>query len=134
MLGVREAQGQPLTDTLVEHLGSREILLILDNCEHLVEGCAPLADTLLRACPNLRVLATSRETLGIGGENAWLVPSLFLPDPGQLPPVEELGRYEAIFLFVERAQDVASSFELTEHNSPAVARVCRTLDGNPLAI
>ena len=134
-LGVREAQDRPLIETLSARLGSRKMLLVLDNCEHLVEGCALLADALLRACPNLRILATSREALGIAGERAWLVPSLSLPGgPQNLPPLEELAHYEAVRLFAERAAAVASDFELTEHNAPAVAHLCRGLDGIPLAI
>jgi predicted ATPase/DNA-binding CsgD family transcriptional regulator len=133
-LGVREAQDRPLTETLSNHLGSTKMLLVLDNCEHLVEGCAALADVLLRACTNLRILATSREALGIAGESAWPVPSLVLPGPEQQPSIEELARYEAIRLFVERAGAVVSTFELTEHNAPAVARLCHRLDGMPLAI
>jgi predicted ATPase/DNA-binding CsgD family transcriptional regulator len=133
-LGVGEVPNQPLIELLEESLRSKATLLVLDNCEHLVESCAALADTLLRSCPNLRVLATSRETLGIVGERAWLVPSLDLPDPKQRLQVEEIRRYEAIRLFAERAEAVASPFELTESNAPAVARLCRTLDGMPLAI
>jgi non-specific serine/threonine protein kinase len=133
-LGVREAQDRPLTETLSKHLGSTKMLLVLDNCEHLVEGCAALADVLLRACPNLRILATSREALSIGGESAWLVPSLVLPEPEQQPPIDELTRYEAVRLFVERAGAVVSTFGLTEHNAPAVTRLCHRLDGMPLAI
>jgi predicted ATPase/DNA-binding CsgD family transcriptional regulator len=133
-LGVREAQDHPITETLSSHLGSRRMLLVLDNCEHLVEGCATLADALLRACTNLRILATSREALGVAGESAWLVPSLVLPEPEQRPPIEELTRCEAIRLFAERAKSVVSTFELTEQNAPAVARLCRQLDGMPLAI
>src|SRR5215210_2903961 len=133
-LGVREAQDHPLTETLVEHLGRMKLLLVLDNCEHLVEECAALADAILRACPRVCILATSRESLGIAGEGAWLVPSLLLPDPEHVPPTEELTRYEAIRLFVERTQAVVSTFELTEQNAPAVARLCHRLDGMPLAI
>jgi non-specific serine/threonine protein kinase len=134
VLGVREAQDNPLTETLVEHLGSRDTLLIMDNCEHLVDASAFLADRLLRSCPNLRILATSREALNIDGEIAYIVPSLLLPEPERSPSVGELESYEAIRLFVERAQEVAWGFELTEYNAPEVARLCRTLDGMPLAI
>jgi non-specific serine/threonine protein kinase len=134
VLGVREVPGRPLTETLVEHLGTKGLLLILDNCEHLVEACAALTDTLLRSCPGVRILGTSREALGIGGENAWLVPSLILPDADQTAPAQVLASYEAISLFAERARAVASGFELTEVNAPAVTRVCRMLDGMPLAI
>ena len=131
-IGVREAPGCSPTEALLEHLESRKTLLVLDNCEHLVQSCADLVDTLLRSCPRVRVLATSRETLGIVGERAWLVPSLALP--GQQSSIEEMRQSEAISLFVERAQAVVSTFEVTEHNAPAVARVCRMLDGMPLVI
>lgn len=133
-LGVREVQDRPLTETLSKHLGFRKMLLVLDNCEHLVESCAALANTLLRACPNLRILVTSREALGIAGERAWLVPSLSLPGSQNLPPLEELAHYEAVRLFVERAAAAASTFELTERNAPAVAELCQRLGGIPLAI
>ena len=133
-LGVRETPDRPLIEMLVEHLKSRKTLLVLDNCEHLVEGCAALADTLLRACPDLEILATSREPLRIAGEASWLVPSLSLPEPERLLPAEELKRYEAVRLFVERAKAVDAGFALTELNASAVARLCRELDGIPLAI
>src|SRR5215216_1765846 len=133
-LGVREAQDRPLIETLSKHLGSRKMLLALDNCEHLVESCAALADALLRACPNLRILVTSREALGIAGERAWLVPSLSVPGSQNLSTLEELARYEAVRLFVERAAAAASGFELTEQNASAVAGLCQRLDGIPLAI
>jgi predicted ATPase len=132
VLGVREAQERPLTRTLSDHLGYKKVLLVLDNCEHLVGSCAALAEALLRACSELRILATSREALGVAGESAWLVPSLDLPE--QQPPIEELTGYEAIHLFVERARAAVSTFELTEHNAGAVVRLCRRLDGIPLAI
>jgi predicted ATPase/DNA-binding CsgD family transcriptional regulator len=133
-LGVREAPGRPLSEVLQEHLETEDLLLILDNCEHLIDACAALADTLLRTCPNLKILATSREALGIAGETSWLVPPLSLPGFRDPPPVKQLVRYEAIRLFVERARAVASAFELTEQNAPAVARVCQRLEGIPLAI
>jgi non-specific serine/threonine protein kinase len=133
-LGVREAPGRPLIGALLEHLESREALLVLDNCEHLIDACATLADTLLRSCPKVRILATSREALGIAGERTWPVPPLSSPDSHNLPPVQDLRSYEAIRLFVERARAVVPTFELTENNAPAVARLCRVLDGMPLAI
>jgi predicted ATPase len=133
-LRVREAQDRSLIETLSEHLGSKEMLLVLDNCEHLLVGCATLAEALLRTCPGLRILATSREALGVSGESAWHVPSLERPDLEQQAPIEELTRYEAIRLFVERAKAVASTFELTEQNAHAVTRLCQRLDGMPLAI
>ena len=133
-LGVREVTGSSPTDTLLEHLRPKSTLLLLDNCEHLVEECARLVSILLRACPRLSVLATSREPLGIGGELPYRVPSLSLPDPGNLPGVDSLAQYEAIRLFVERAQVAEPKFALTERNGAAVMEICRRLDGIPLAI
>jgi predicted ATPase len=133
-LRVREAPGRSLTEVLLERLESEDLLLVLDNCEHLIDACAALADALLRACPDLKILATSREALGVAGEVSWPVPSLSLPDPQYQPPTEELGRYEAVKLFVERAKASVPTFELTEANAPAAARVCERLDGIPLAI
>src|SRR5215203_460020 len=133
-LGVREAPGRPLIGALLEHLEGREALLVLDNCEQLIDACATLADALLRLCPKLRILASSREALSISGERTWPVPSLSSPDFHNLPPVQDLKSYEAIRLFVERARAVVPTFELMENNAPAVARLCRILDGMPLAI
>ncbi len=131
-LGVHEASNQPLPDTIASFISVRQMLVILDNCEHLVATCARLADKLLQTCPNLVILATSREGLGIGGEVTWLVPPLTLPDSqGWLKLFQE---YEAIHLFTERAKAVQSDFELTEQNALAVAQICRRLDGIPLAI
>ena len=134
VLRVREAPGSPLTETLSDHLLSRTMLLVLDNCEHLIGACASLAETLLRHCPNLRVLATSREALGVLGETIFAVPPLSLPDPRHLPAVESLSHYEAARLFVDRAEAVKPGFALTEGNAMAVAQVCHRLDGIPLAL
>jgi predicted ATPase len=131
-LGVHEQVGRSLGDLLRDHLESRKLLLILDNCEHLVEACATLANTLLRACPDLRILATSREAMGIAGENVVLVSSLSLPDPQAA--LEGLPRGDAVRLFVDRATTVAPGFALDEQNAPALARICQRLDGLPLAI
>ena len=134
-LGVREAPGpRTPTEALVEDLKTKELLLILDNCEHLIDACAALADALLHTCPNLKILATSREALGVAGEVSWPVPSLSLPNPERLPSVEDLERYEAVQLFVERAKATTSGFELTEENTSAVAQLCRSFEGIPLAI
>lgn len=132
--GVREEPGRPLLATLATALGVGRVLLVLDNCEHLVGACAHLAEELLRACPDLRVLATSREPLGVPGEVAWLVPSLDLPAAGADVSREELGRSPAVQLFVERARAARPGFALTGENGPAVAEICRRLDGIPLAI
>jgi predicted ATPase/DNA-binding CsgD family transcriptional regulator len=133
-LAVREQPGRPLTDTLVDALRSKRMLLVLDNCEHLIDATARFVRTVLTSCPRLSLLTTSRETLGTAGETVWPVPSLSLPDPGHPPSVEDLARYEAIRLFAERAKAVVSTFEMNEHNALAVARVCRELDGMPLAV
>jgi predicted ATPase/DNA-binding SARP family transcriptional activator/DNA-binding CsgD family transcriptional regulator len=133
-LGVREQPGQSLMDTLVHHLRRKKLLLILDNCEHIVEGVATLADTLLRRCRELRILATSREPLDVPGELNWRIPSLSVPEPEHTPKVEDLMRSEAARLFVDRARSRLPTFELTQANAGTVAEVCRKLDGIPLAI
>jgi predicted ATPase len=133
-LSMPESQDTYTTDDLVGYLRPRETLVILDNCEHLVEACADLADGLLRTCPDLEILATSREPLRVAGEYSWQVPSLSLPDPGSFPAPGEIEDFEAVYLFVERARSVDAGFELTEENAPAVARLCQKLDGIPLAI
>src|SRR5919112_523188 len=109
-LGAREQPGRPLTEMLSGYLGSKKLLLVLDNCEHLIEACAELAEALLRSCPELCVLATSREALGITGEVAWPVPSLSLPDLRRVPETDSLSRYEAARLFVERAVALRPDF------------------------
>jgi predicted ATPase/DNA-binding CsgD family transcriptional regulator len=133
-LGVREQPGSPSTESLSDYLRTKKMLLVLDNCEHLVEACAVLAEALLRTCPNLRILATSREAFGIAGETRLAVPSLSLPDPRRLPAVEDVARYEAANLFVDRAKAIKPEFALTERNAMYVAQVCYRLDGIPLAI
>ncbi len=132
-LGVIEQAGRSLTETLSEFLQSKELLLILDNCEHLVSACASLVETLLQSCSGLYILATSREALNIAGELVWLVPSLPFPKTSHLPPIEQLVKYGAIQLFTERAAAVVPSFELTPENAAAVLQICHRLDGIPLA-
>ena len=139
VLDVQERPGGSLADTLVAGLADKELLLVLDNCEHLVEEVARLVDKLLDSCPHLRVLATSREPLGIAGEVIWSVPPLSLPakageESNERSAMESLMRSDALRLFLDRAHLRLPSFELTEQNSGAVARVCRKLDGIPLAI
>jgi predicted ATPase/DNA-binding CsgD family transcriptional regulator len=133
-LGVREQPGRSPTETLSDYLGSKKVLLVLDNCEHLIQACAELSEALLRSCPELWVLATSREALGLTGEVAWPVPSLSLPELRRLLDIESLPQYESARLFVERTAAVKPTFALTEQNAPAVAQVCYRLDGIPLAI
>jgi predicted ATPase/class 3 adenylate cyclase len=134
VLGVRDEAGRPLLATLADALRARHLLLVLDNCEHLLAGCALLVDALLRSCPQVRVLATSREALGIAGETSWRVPSLGLPDVRTAAGLDALTQCEAVRLFVERAAAVQPHFQITPQNATAVAEVCRRLDGIPLAI
>ena len=133
-LGVREEPGSPLTRTLAEALRPRRLLLVLDNCEHLVAASAALAGALLQDCPHVRLLATSREPLGLSGERTYRVPSLSLPEPRKAQTADACTQYEAVRLFVERAQAGRPSFAVTDANAPAVAQVCLRLDGVPLAI
>src|SRR5215207_1666411 len=134
VLGVREQRGRPLWDILVDYLWPKDILLILDNCEHLIEATARLIDGLLVGCPKLRVLATSREPLGVPEEVVWRVPSL--PVPGLRSPAtaEQLSGYASVRLFVDRARQRSTAFGLGSCNARAVADICRRLDGIPLAI
>jgi predicted ATPase/class 3 adenylate cyclase/Tfp pilus assembly protein PilF len=139
VLSVREQSGRAITDILKDHLRTRRLLLILDNCEHLLEACARLADTLLHACDHLKILASSREGLRIGAEQTYRVPSLPTPDPTRLPTEEKdlagvLLEYSAVELFVERARHHRSDFKLTHRNAAAVAAICHRLDGIPLGI
>jgi predicted ATPase/DNA-binding CsgD family transcriptional regulator len=133
-LGVREQPGRSLTVALSDYLASKKVLLVLDNCEHLIEACAELAESLLRSCSELSVLATSREALDVAGEVARPVPSLSLPDLRRIPDIDSLSRYESARLFLDRAEAVKPTFALTEQNAPSVARICYRLDGIPLAI
>lgn len=119
---------------LTEYLQARQLLLVLDNCEHLIEATARLAEMLLRAAPQLKILATSREALGLVGEVNYFVPMLSCPAPTALLAVEALARYESIQLFNERARAVQSTFDLTATNATALAQICTRLDGMPLAI
>jgi predicted ATPase/class 3 adenylate cyclase len=134
VLGIRELPGRPLTETLIEALRPKQLLLVLDNCEHLVAACAALTDLLLHSCPRLQILATSREALGVSGERLFRVPSLSAPDPQQRVPVESLTQYEAVRLFIDRAVMSQPSFAVTNANAPVVAQICHRLDGIPLAI
>jgi non-specific serine/threonine protein kinase len=133
LLGLRELPGLPLVDLVLDYLRAKHVLLVLDNCEHLIEECARLTDQLLRACPHLRIVATSREALGIAGESVYRVPSLGLPETAELGPAA-LARCEAVQLFLDRAGAVQSGFALSERNAAAVAQICRRLDGIPLAL
>jgi predicted ATPase/class 3 adenylate cyclase len=132
-LDLPEEPGRDLMDTLAGHLRDKELLLVPDNFEHLLEA-AEVVERLLGASPRLRVLATSRTPLGLYGEQEQHVPPLALPDPRQLPELDVLTRYEAVALFIERARAATTSFRLTNENASAVAEICARLDGLPLAI
>jgi predicted ATPase/transcriptional regulator with XRE-family HTH domain/Tfp pilus assembly protein PilF len=132
-LHLPEDPGRPALATLVAHLRERHMLLVLDNCEHVVSACAELAAALLRACPQVRLLATSREDLGVAEEQLYRVPSLSLPSDMHRP-LAEIAASEAVLLFVERAQTHAGDFALTAANAAFVAEICARLDGIPLAI
>jgi len=133
-IGLRDEPHRPVIDMLCDYLRGKHLLLILDNCEHLVEACAQLADSLLHACPEIRILATSREVLGIAGETSYLVPSLELPDMENLATSESLSQYEAVRLFIERASAATQKFRVTDENASSIAQICHHLDGMPLAI
>ena len=133
-LGLREVPGRALLDTLVTHLRARRALVALDNCEHLLSACAQLAEVLLRGCPPLRILATSRAPLGVPGEITWRVPLMSLPARPELVPIEVLRQSDAVSLFIDRAMQVRPDFVITAANAPAIAQICSDLDGIPLAI
>ncbi|MBI3737799.1 MAG: adenylate/guanylate cyclase domain-containing protein, partial [Chloroflexi bacterium] len=133
VFGLREQLGMPLNELLIDFLRAKNLLLIMDNCEHLVETCAQWADQLLHVCPNIKIIVSSREALGISGEAVYRVPSLSLPDPEQVTR-EALTQFESVQLFVERASAVNPKFSLSDKNAAYVAQICRRLDGIPLAL
>ena len=133
-IGLRDEPQRSVIEMLCDYLHEKKMLIILDNCEHLVDACARMADRILHAAPNTRILASSREALGVGGEVTYRVPSLGLPDLSHLPPIESLDQYEAVKLFIDRATSAVPTFTVTNENAPALAQVCHHLDGIPLAI
>ncbi|MFI6433237.1 protein kinase [Rhodococcus oryzae] len=133
-LGLKSFSAQPMQTVLAEYLEPRQTLLVLDNCEQLVDAVADLAQTLLQRCPELRILATSREALGIAGEATIRVPSLSAPAPDRRLDLGALPNYDAVTLFADRAVAVVSGFTLTEDNMAAVAGICHRLEGLPLPI
>ena len=134
VLKINEIQNQPTMETLIENFQPKQLLLVLDNCEHLIGACTQLADQLLTRCENLKILATSREALDILGEVAWRVPSLSLPDSANDFSINGLVESESIRLFTERAQVRQPQFDLTYQNALSIVQICRRLDGIPLAI
>lgn len=133
-LGLREISSTTPIATIAAFLASRPTVLVLDNCEHLIDACAELADVLLSSCPDLRIIATSREPLQIPGERQYRVPPLKLPDPDQLRPFDEISASPAVRLFVTRAQDASPDFQLTVNNASLVVGICARLGGIPLAL
>jgi len=133
-IGLRDEPKRLVIDMLCDYLGRKKMLIILDNCEHLVNACAQMADRILHAAPEVQILAGSREALGIAGEVTYRVPSLKVPDMDHLPPIESLSQYEAVKLFIDRATAAIPDFKVTNENAPALAQVCHRLDGIPLAI
>lgn len=133
-LGLQDEMTRSALETIAYHVGDNDVLIVLDNCEHLVAACAELSENLLRSCQGLSILATSREPLGVTGEATWRVPSMTLPSATDPPCIDALVESEAVQLFAERARRAQPSFELSERNSRAVGEICRRLDGVPLAI
>jgi predicted ATPase len=133
-LGIRAAGSEPILSTLIRGIRSKRLLLVLDNCEHLLQACAQVVDSLLRTCPHVSIVVTSREMLGITGETVFLVPPLEAPDVSESQSAAELIEYPAVKLFVERASLVATGFHLTHENADPVVEICKRLDGLPLAI
>src|SRR5262249_1650690 len=132
--GVREAPGAPTTELLVRALAGTHLLLVLDNSEHLLDGCVRVVDALLRGGGDtVRVLVTGREPLGLTGEVTWRIPPLGFPPEGQ-DGAEQIAGFDAVRLFVERARAARPGFTLDGDTAPAVARICRRLDGIPLAL
>ncbi|MBK7317670.1 protein kinase [Candidatus Villigracilis affinis] len=133
-MGISEQQGKSAQELINEYLQDKNTLIVLDNCEHLIEASAKISYALLNHAPALKILASSREALGVKGEMAWHVPSLSVPDINHLPEFDELSQYESIRLFVERATLAKPNFTATKENAAFIAQVCSRLDGIPLAI
>lgn len=134
VLGVREEQGRPLLATLLNWLRNKELLFVLDNCEHLVKACAEFAAAGLQATSGIRILASSREALGVVGERVYRVPSLDIPNPKEIISIDTVTQFAAVRLFIERATQTFKLFSVTNANAPDVALICYRLDGIPLAI
>src|SRR6516165_3929090 len=133
-LGLSDQSGHWAVAALLDYLAGRQVLLVLDQCEHLADACAVLADALLRACPQVSIIATSRHVLGVAGEATIAVPPMTVPASCRPAEPADLLRYEAVRLFADRAATVLPGFALDAGNGPAVAGVCRALDGIPLAV
>ena len=133
-LGIKEEAGSSVSQALIRHCADRKLLLILDNCEHLIDACAKLAAELLQSLPGVKILASSRERLNIRGETTYSLPPFVVADPQRKSTFSEVAESDAARLFIERAVAAQPAFHLTEHNAPYVAQICYRLDGIPLAI
>jgi DNA-binding winged helix-turn-helix (wHTH) protein len=133
-LKLKEQPTQPAMETLSDHLAPKKLLLVLDNAEHLLDACVHLIDAIVRRSPDVTVLVTSRERLGIAGELTYRVPSLAVPGTSESSTLQDVSAYEGVRLLVERAKLASRGFELTAQNAPSVASICSRLDGMPLAI
>ena len=134
VLGLKEAPGKSVVQTLTDYLKDKRLVLLLDNCEHLLDASAQLANALLRQCPQVTILASSREALGVGGEQTYRVPSLSLPDPKRAHTSASVVPFEAIQMFTDRAVLARADFAVTDQNASTLASICYRLDGIPLAI
>ncbi|HET9340617.1 MAG TPA: adenylate/guanylate cyclase domain-containing protein, partial [Casimicrobiaceae bacterium] len=134
VLGVRDEPGKPITRSLVDALSGRQTLILLDNCEHLVKSAATFVDALMRECAGLRILATSREALGVPGEQTFRVPSLSVPRPESAATAAEIASFESVELFVDRASLAWPGFALEDGNARSIASICARLDGIPFAV
>ncbi len=133
-LRIPESPGLPVLEGVIEYLLDRQLLLVLDNCEHLIEACSILAERLLINCPQVTILATSREALGVPGEKAWPLQSLSLPEPGRSLSLKDITHFEAVSLFIERAGDIRPGYQPSDAEVTTIAQICHHLDGIPLAI
>ncbi|QGK70815.1 LuxR family transcriptional regulator [Allosaccharopolyspora coralli] len=133
-LGLSTPESPTDVDGVVDQLRQSEMLLVLDNCEHLIDEAALFVDTVIRRCPGVRILATSRQSLGVAGESTMVVPPLQVPDPDHLPAPESYEQFASVRLFLDRARAVLPELEVDAQNGPALMRLCHHLDGNPLAI
>lgn len=133
-LQLMEQVGRTSMETITEFLETRQVLLLFDNCEHLIHVCADITNHLLQRCPKLKIIATSREPLEVSGETIWSVPSLSTPSMSEMPPLETLAEFESVKLFLDRARAAQPNFELNETNIHSVVQICARLDGIPLAL
>jgi len=133
-IGLYDEPQRPVIDMLCDYLLEKKLLIILDNCEHLVDACAQMTERILQAAPDVKVLASSRETLGNTGEVTYNVLPLKMPDLADLPPLDSVSQYEAVKLFIDRATSVIPEFKVTTENASIIAQICHRLDGIPLAI